>query len=41
MWGLFEKNGLTVEGIFRVGGSSKRIKELQVIFNTPPNYGKN
>lgn len=35
-----KKNGLTVEGIFRVGGSSKRIKELQVIFNTPPNYGK-
>ncbi|RCK65673.1 GTPase-activating protein SAC7 [Candida viswanathii] len=40
MWGLPKKNGLTVEGIFRVGGSSKRIKELQVIFNTPPNYGK-
>lgn len=39
--GVFLKNnGLTVEGIFRVGGSSKRLKELQVIFNTPPDYGK-
>ena len=35
-----KKNGLTVEGLFRVGGSSKRIKELQIIFNSPPNYGK-
>lgn len=35
-----KKNGLTVEGIFRVGGSSKRIKDLQVIFNTPPSFGK-
>ncbi|ABN68564.2 GTPase activating protein (GAP) for RHO [Scheffersomyces stipitis CBS 6054] len=39
--GVFLKNnGLTVEGIFRVGGSSKRLKELQHIFNTPPIYGK-
>ena len=39
--GVFlKKNGLTVEGIFRVGGSSKRIKDLQVIFNTPPSFGK-
>lgn len=35
-----KKNGLNVEGIFRVGGSSKRIKELQMIFNTPPDFGK-
>lgn len=35
-----KKNGLGVEGIFRVGGSSKRLKELQVIFNTPPDFGK-
>lgn len=35
-----KKNGLNVEGIFRVGGSSKRLKELQVIFNTPPDFGK-
>ncbi|EMG47420.1 hypothetical protein G210_2257 [Candida maltosa Xu316] len=39
--GVFlKKNGLTVEGIFRVGGSSKRIKELQNTFNSPPHYGK-
>lgn len=35
-----KNNGLNVEGIFRVGGSSKRIKELQIIFNTPPDFGK-
>ncbi|KAK8440490.1 GTPase activating protein (GAP) for Rho1p [Candidozyma auris] len=35
-----KKNGLTVEGIFRVGGASKRIKELQIIFNSPPEFGK-
>lgn len=39
--GVFlKKNGLTVEGIFRVGGLSKRIKELQIIFSTPPEFGK-
>lgn len=35
-----KKHGLTVEGIFRVGGLSKRIKELQIIFNRPPDFGK-
>lgn len=35
-----KQNGLTQEGIFRVGGSSKRVKELQMIFNTPPEFGK-
>ncbi|PVH15592.1 uncharacterized protein CXQ87_003438 [Candidozyma duobushaemuli] len=35
-----KKNGLNVEGIFRVGGASKRIKELQIIFNSPPEFGK-
>lgn len=35
-----KKNGLNVEGIFRVGGASKRIKELQIIFNLPPEFGK-
>lgn len=35
-----KKNGLSVEGIFRVGGASKRIKELQIIFNLPPEFGK-
>ncbi|RLV92825.1 GTPase-activating protein SAC7 [Spathaspora sp. JA1] len=40
--GVFlKKHGLVVEGIFRVGGSSKRLKELQVIFNTAPLYGRN
>lgn len=33
-------SGLNVEGIFRVAGSSKRIKELQIVFNTPPTFGK-
>lgn len=36
-----KRSGLNVEGIFRVAGSSKRIKELQIIFNTPPLFGKN
>jgi hypothetical protein len=35
-----KKKGLTVEGIFRVGGSSKRLKELQLTFNSPPSFGK-
>jgi GTPase-activating protein SAC7 len=29
-----------VEGIFRLSGSAKRIKDLQVIFNSPDRYGK-
>ena len=29
-----------VEGIFRLSGSAKRIKELQVIFDSPDRYGK-
>ncbi|ODV60922.1 RhoGAP-domain-containing protein, partial [Ascoidea rubescens DSM 1968] len=33
-------NGLKTKGIFRLGGSSKRVKALQEIFNTPPYYGK-
>src|SRR6185369_9365223 len=28
------------EGIFRLSGSAKRIKELQAIFDSPPSYGK-
>lgn len=35
-----KRKGLNVEGIFRVGGSSKRLKELQLIFNSPPDFGK-
>lgn len=39
--GVFLKtNGLKIEGIFRVGGSSRRLKELQLVFNTPPDFGK-
>ena len=29
-----------MEGIFRLNGSAKRIKELQVIFDSPDRYGK-
>ncbi len=29
-----------VEGIFRLSGSTKRIKDLQIIFNSPDRYGK-
>ncbi|ODV86593.1 hypothetical protein CANARDRAFT_180925, partial [[Candida] arabinofermentans NRRL YB-2248] len=34
-----KKNGLDVEGIFRVAGSTKRIKQLQLIFSSAPDYG--
>lgn len=38
--GLYlKKNALDTEGIFRVAGSNKRIKQLQIIFSTPPDYG--
>ncbi|KAG8833207.1 hypothetical protein FRC18_004007 [Serendipita sp. 400] len=40
--GLFLKQkGTEVEGIFRINGSSRRMRELQTIFETPPRYGKN
>lgn len=29
-----------VEGIFRLSGSAKRIKDLQTVFNSPDRYGK-
>ena len=29
-----------MEGIFRLSGSAKRIKDLQALFNSPPKYGK-
>lgn len=32
-----KQNGVEVEGVFRVGGSEKRMRELQDIFSTPPN----
>lgn len=38
---LFQSTGTEVEGIFRINGSTKRMRELQTIFETPPRYGKN
>ncbi|MCJ1311751.1 hypothetical protein MMC25_005424 [Agyrium rufum] len=39
--GVFLKEKATdVEGIFRLNGSSKRIKELQIAFDSPDRYGK-
>ncbi|KAG0635602.1 hypothetical protein HOY80DRAFT_435625 [Tuber brumale] len=39
--GVFLKEKATdVEGIFRLSGSAKRIKDLQTIFNSPDKYGK-
>ncbi|KAK6332500.1 hypothetical protein TWF730_004166 [Orbilia blumenaviensis] len=39
--GVFLKDKATdVEGIFRLSGSAKRIKDLQVVFNSPDKYGK-
>lgn len=39
--GLFLKDNATeTEGIFRLNGSAKRIKDLQNIFDEPPKYGK-
>ncbi|CCH43727.1 GTPase-activating protein [Wickerhamomyces ciferrii] len=39
--GSYLKNkGLQTEGIFRVAGASRRVKELQYIFSTPPEYGR-
>ncbi|KAI9874059.1 MAG: hypothetical protein M1830_010231 [Pleopsidium flavum] len=39
--GVFLKEKATdVEGIFRLSGSSKRIKDLQVVFDSPDRYGK-
>lgn len=37
----FNHIGTEVEGIFRINGSAKRMRELQTIFETPPRYGKN
>ena len=39
--GMFLKTTATqVQGIFRVSGSSRRINELQKLFDEPPRYGK-
>ncbi|GAV49069.1 hypothetical protein ZYGR_0N04740 [Zygosaccharomyces rouxii] len=32
-------HGLETSGIFRIAGNGKRIKELQYIFSSPPDYG--
>ncbi|KAL7788325.1 RhoGAP protein [Trichoderma ceciliae] len=39
--GVFLKEKATgIEGIFRLSGSEKRIKELKIIFDSPDRYGK-
>lgn len=39
--GLYLKENATdVQGIFRISGSTKRMRELQSIFDDPPHYGK-
>ncbi|KAI5820243.1 hypothetical protein BZA77DRAFT_258088 [Pyronema omphalodes] len=39
--GVFLKEKATdIEGIFRLSGSAKRIKDLQTIFDSPEKYGK-
>lgn len=35
-----KQNGRDVEGIFRIPGSIRRIKVLQELFNTPPDFGR-
>lgn len=38
--GLYLKENATeIEGTFRVSGSTKRMRELQQIFETPPKVG--
>jgi hypothetical protein len=37
---FLKEKGLRVEGIFRVAGSSRRVKELQYVFSAPPEYGR-
>ncbi|WFD34713.1 GTPase activating protein (GAP) for Rho1p [Malassezia cuniculi] len=34
-------NATNVEGVFRIGGSEKRMKELTEVFDTPPAFGRN
>lgn len=36
-----KENATEVEGVFRVGGSEKRMKELTEVFDSPPYYGRN
>ncbi|TDL25720.1 Rho GTPase activation protein [Rickenella mellea] len=40
--GLYLKENATeVEGTFRISGSTKRMRDLQAVFERPPKYGKN
>ncbi|ORX38458.1 Rho GTPase activation protein [Kockovaella imperatae] len=40
--GLYLKeNGTEVEGAFRISGSTKRMRDLQAVFDSGPKYGKN
>ncbi|KLO09752.1 Rho GTPase activation protein [Schizopora paradoxa] len=40
--GLYLKENATeIEGTFRVSGSTKRMRDLQALFESPPRYGKN
>ncbi|KAG9098480.1 hypothetical protein FS749_003709 [Ceratobasidium sp. UAMH 11750] len=39
--GLFLKENATeVEGVFRINGSNRRMRDLQTLFESPPRYGK-
>ncbi|EEB09266.1 rho-type GTPase activating protein Rga5 [Schizosaccharomyces japonicus yFS275] len=35
-----KQNATNVKGIFRINGSSKRIRKLEAIFNSAPSYGR-
>jgi hypothetical protein len=35
-----KKNATKIAGIFRVSGSARRVRELQIIFSSPPRFGK-
>lgn len=37
---LLSTSATTVEGVFRISGSTRRMKELQDIFDRPPSYGR-
>lgn len=37
---MLKERATEIEGIFRLSGSAKRINDLQVIFDLPPNFGK-
>ena len=37
---MLKESATLTEGIFRVSGSSRRITQLQTLFDKPPRYGK-